>query len=44
MVTYTIANSLVWSFNAKQPLFGLVGKGGMVLPAGAKSKTRLLAL
>ena len=44
MVTYTIANSLVWSFDAKQPLFGLVGEGGMVLPAGAKSKTRLLAL
>jgi hypothetical protein len=43
-VTYTIANSLFWSFDATQPLFGLVGEGGMVLPAGANGKTRLLAL
>ena len=38
-MTYTTA----WNFDAIQPLFGLVGEG-VVLPAGANGKTRLLAL
>jgi hypothetical protein len=34
-VTYTTA----WNFDATQPPFGLVGEGGMVLPAGANGRT-----